>query len=157
MWSHDSTPRPPPSPFSISWLSLFLSLPLCRRSSLLMGEGERGWAKNQTKSYDREKPWPSIIHPILSGMKRWFEILYSMFGVFLYNKRKSFGEKYCFIVSWLCPFTGKIISSEILEKPAIKKILIRISLLILEKKYFVKWKTIDQKIFTTGSVLKRFI
>ncbi len=47
--SYDSAPRPssspPPSP--VSNLLLFLSLPVCRRSSLLKGEwGGKGWAKN---------------------------------------------------------------------------------------------------------------
>jgi hypothetical protein len=37
--SCDSTPRPPHSPSPVSNLSIFLSLPVCRRSSLLTGEG----------------------------------------------------------------------------------------------------------------------
>jgi hypothetical protein len=58
--SYDSAPRPPlfpPSP--VSNLSLFLSLPLCRRSSLLTGG--RG-----AESFDREKSWLSISNSILS-------------------------------------------------------------------------------------------
>ncbi len=55
-----SNPPPPPPP--VSKLSLYLSLPLCRRSSLLTGGGGRG-----AKSYDDgEKAWPSINHSILS-------------------------------------------------------------------------------------------
>ncbi len=37
----------PPSPTPVSKLSLFLSLPVCRRSSLLTGEGGRGWERSQ--------------------------------------------------------------------------------------------------------------
>ncbi len=50
---------PTPSPFSVSKLSLFLNLPVCRRSSLLTGGGG-------TISYDGEKAWSSINHSILS-------------------------------------------------------------------------------------------
>jgi hypothetical protein len=49
-------PPPPPSPVS----DIFLSLPMCRRLSLLIGEGdEGGWGG--AKSY-REKAWLSINH-----------------------------------------------------------------------------------------------
>ncbi len=48
-------PQPPPLP------SLFLSLPVCRRLSLLTGEG--GGGPNHT---DCEEVWSSIIHIILS-------------------------------------------------------------------------------------------
>ncbi len=48
---------------SVSNLSLFLSLPMCRRSSLVTG-GERG---RGAKSYDRKKAWPSINHSIHSA------------------------------------------------------------------------------------------
>jgi hypothetical protein len=44
----------PPSP--VSKLSLFLSLPVCCRSSLLTGEGGGRGAE----SYDRKKAWSSI-------------------------------------------------------------------------------------------------
>ncbi len=59
---YDSAPRqlPPPSP--VSKLSLFLSLPVCRRSSLLTREGERGG--RGAKSYDR----PSINRSVLSAV-----------------------------------------------------------------------------------------
>jgi hypothetical protein len=51
----------PPSP--VIKLSLFLSLPLCRRPSLLTGEGGSG-----ARSYDRKKAWASINRLILSGL-----------------------------------------------------------------------------------------
>ncbi len=57
--SYDLAPTPPPS--LINKLSLILSLPVCRRSRLLTGEGEGG-----AKSYDSEKAWFSICHSILS-------------------------------------------------------------------------------------------
>ncbi len=59
-----SSPTPSPSP--VSNLSLFLSLPVCRRWSWLTerGGGRRGGAK----SCDREKAWPSINHSILSAI-----------------------------------------------------------------------------------------
>ncbi len=44
-----------PSSFA-SKLSLFLNLPVCRRSRLLMGEGGVG-----SKSYDSKKAWSSIM------------------------------------------------------------------------------------------------
>jgi hypothetical protein len=44
----------PPSP--VRKLSLFLSLPVCRRVSLVMGEGGRG-----------EKAWSSVNNSVLSG------------------------------------------------------------------------------------------
>jgi hypothetical protein len=57
-------PLPPSPP---SKLPLFLSLPECRRSSLLTGEvGEV--VRRGAKSYDREKAWPSINHSILSAL-----------------------------------------------------------------------------------------
>ncbi len=56
------TSFPPTSP--VSKLSLFLSLIVCRRSSLLTGEGGRGG--RGAKSYEHEKAWPSINHSILS-------------------------------------------------------------------------------------------
>jgi len=40
--SYDFAPPILPPPFFMSKLSLFLSLPVCRRSRLLVGEGERG-------------------------------------------------------------------------------------------------------------------
>jgi hypothetical protein len=59
---YDSAPRPPPPPPPVSNLPIFLSLPVCRRSSLLPGEGGGRGAG----SYDREIAWPSINHSILS-------------------------------------------------------------------------------------------
>ncbi len=49
MRSYDPASRPPPSfPSPVSKLSLFLSLPVCRRSSELTGEGEiGGWGMSQ--------------------------------------------------------------------------------------------------------------
>ncbi len=53
-------PRPfPPLPIAYE-LSLFLSLPVCCRSSLLTGEGG-------AKSYNGENAWSTILHSILSG------------------------------------------------------------------------------------------
>ncbi len=48
--SHNSAPRPPPPPLSVSKLSLFLLFPVCRRSSLPTGRGG-GWV------------WSRIIRP----------------------------------------------------------------------------------------------
>jgi hypothetical protein len=42
---------------------------MCRRSSLLTGEGVGGWDGAGAKSYDGEKARPSIHHSILSGRK----------------------------------------------------------------------------------------
>ncbi len=56
-----------PTPLSHEQVSLFLSLPVCCRSSLLTGEGERGGRGTWTKLYDREKAWHSINQSILSG------------------------------------------------------------------------------------------
>jgi len=57
---------PPPLPLyparKLSLFSLFLSLPVFRRSSLLMGEGGGG-----AKLYDSEKAWSSVNHSILSA------------------------------------------------------------------------------------------
>ncbi len=53
-------------PSLVSKLSLFLRLPVCRRSSLIKG-GRRVWARSQIKSYDGEKAWPSINHWILAS------------------------------------------------------------------------------------------
>ncbi len=61
--SYDSAPRPP-SP--IGKLSLFLSVPVCRRSSLLTGEEVGREVGRGAKSCDRKKAWPSVNHWILS-------------------------------------------------------------------------------------------
>ncbi len=57
-----SAPRQPPSLSPVSKLPLFLSLPLCCRSSLLTGEGVRGWARS--KIMRQRRTWPSINHSI---------------------------------------------------------------------------------------------
>ncbi len=49
-------------PSLVSKSSLFLSLPMCRRSSLLT---ERGGGVRGAKSYDRKKAWASINRSIL--------------------------------------------------------------------------------------------
>jgi hypothetical protein len=51
-------------PSAISMLSLFLSLHVCRRSSLLTERG-KGDVRGAI-SYDRGKAWPSINHSILA-------------------------------------------------------------------------------------------
>ncbi len=62
---YDSTPRLPSStPLQSAKLSLFLSLPVCRQSSLLTGEGE--WVGEELNS---EKARPSINHSILSWLQ----------------------------------------------------------------------------------------
>ncbi len=48
--SYDLGPPPPPPLSPVSELSLFLSLPVCRRSSLLKGEGEEPNNTTATKS-----------------------------------------------------------------------------------------------------------
>ncbi len=50
-----------PTPSPVSKLFLFRGIPVCRRSSLMTGEGGRG-----AKSYDRGKTWPSITLSTLS-------------------------------------------------------------------------------------------
>ncbi len=55
----------PSPPSSVSKLSLFLSLPVCRRSSLLTGEG---WEEGEgAKLHAGKKAWPFIIHKLLSA------------------------------------------------------------------------------------------
>ncbi len=64
--SKDSTPRPPPYPPSPARnLPLFLSLPVCRMSTLLT-RGGGGYGRG-AESYDRKKAWASINYAILSG------------------------------------------------------------------------------------------
>jgi hypothetical protein len=54
--SYDFAPAPsPPPPPPINKLSLFLSLPVYRRSSLLTGEGGEG-----AKSYDADKAYSTL-------------------------------------------------------------------------------------------------
>ncbi len=67
--SYYSAPRPPPPPSpppSVSKLYLFLSLTLCRRSSLLIGERGEG-AGVEPNHATRKKAWASIYISILSG------------------------------------------------------------------------------------------
>ncbi len=64
----------PPSP--ISNLSLFLSLPVCRRSS----DRERGGGRG-AKSYDSEKAWPSV-NPSLRSQHRTKNNSYKYLSVF---------------------------------------------------------------------------
>ncbi len=59
--SYDGLLVHPLTPSPGSNLSLFLIFPVCRRSSVLTEKG-RG-----SKSYDREKAWPSSHHSKLSG------------------------------------------------------------------------------------------
>jgi len=61
--SYDLAPPPPPSP--VSKLSLFLSLPMYRRSSLLAGEGGIG-GKRRIQINDGEKACYFKIHSTLS-------------------------------------------------------------------------------------------
>ncbi len=56
----------PPPPFRK--LPLFLSLPVCRRSGILTGEGEGGG--RGAESYNRKKVLPAINSSILSGEER---------------------------------------------------------------------------------------
>ncbi len=63
--SYDLAPRPPPPPSHVSKLSLFVSLPVYCRSSLLTGGGGGGVRGNQL--YDGERAWAFINHSILSG------------------------------------------------------------------------------------------
>jgi hypothetical protein len=62
--SHVSAPRPPPPPPPISKLPFFLSLLVCRQSSLLTGEGEGG--RCGAESYHRKNAWPSKNHLIFA-------------------------------------------------------------------------------------------
>ncbi len=66
MRPYDKAPRPPHSPSPVSKLPLFLSLPVCRRSSFLRGGGGGGCGLG-AESYDRKKAGPSINRPIISG------------------------------------------------------------------------------------------
>ncbi len=61
-----SSPTPLPL-CPVKKLSLLLSLPVCRRSSLLMGEG--GGGRMGGRGVDGEKALLSINHSILSGVK----------------------------------------------------------------------------------------
>ncbi len=62
---YDLAPPPLPHPLSHQ-LPLFLNLPVCRWSSLWMGE--RGGGGRGAKSYDGEKEWSSNKHSIRSGI-----------------------------------------------------------------------------------------
>ncbi len=56
--SYDLAPPAPPLPSSVSKLSLFLRLPVCRRTG-----GGRGWGRSQI--IRRQEAWSSINHSIL--------------------------------------------------------------------------------------------
>jgi hypothetical protein len=58
---------PPASP--VGELSLFLSLPVCRRSLLLTGEGEEEEGGRGATSYDREKDIESYSIPYTPASK----------------------------------------------------------------------------------------
>ncbi len=70
-----SAPCPPPYPplSRQQELPFFLGLPVCRRSSLQMGEGGRG------ESHDRKKAWSSINCSILSGTYKYGTGTYSRY------------------------------------------------------------------------------
>ncbi len=67
--SYVSAPRPPLPPSPVSKLPLFLSPPVCCRSSLLKGEG--GGGGRGAEAYDRKKALPSINHSILAAPLNW--------------------------------------------------------------------------------------
>ncbi len=69
--SYDLAPHPPPAPSPGSKLSLFLSLPVCRRSSLLTGGG-RGRGRSQI--IPRRGAWSPIDYSLLSG--HWQSVRY---------------------------------------------------------------------------------
>ncbi len=55
--SYDLAPPPTPPPSPISKLTLFLSLPVCRQTSLLVMRGvRRGWGRSQII-----QPWDSLV------------------------------------------------------------------------------------------------
>ncbi len=62
--SYDLAPHPPPATSPGSKLSLFLSLPMCRRSSLLTG---RGRGRGRSQIIPRREAWSPIDHALLSG------------------------------------------------------------------------------------------
>jgi hypothetical protein len=76
--SHDSAPRPPPSPLSPSPVHSLSrqqvvsfsqsSCVVCRQSTLLTGEVGGGGGRG-AKSDDRKKAWPSINHSVLSDLQ----------------------------------------------------------------------------------------
>ncbi len=57
MRSYDLAPQPPPPPSPVNKLSLFLSLPVCCRSSLLTGEGGEGVGM-EPNNFTGRKPGP---------------------------------------------------------------------------------------------------
>ncbi len=64
-------PQRGPIAFLVSKLSLFLSLPVCRWSSLLTGvDGGVGWDEEPNHT-TVEKALSSINRSILSGRRRW--------------------------------------------------------------------------------------
>ncbi len=79
----------PPPPLSVSKLSVFLNLPVCRQSSLLTGEGWRGGRR--VKSCEHEKALPSLNH----SMSSTYELLIQVFsGPLLVMYGLLFGPKF---------------------------------------------------------------
>ncbi len=67
--SFDLAPPPPASPLPVSKLSLFISLPVCRRSSLLTGEGVGEEEPNHTTA--RKPDFLKIIpYSLVSAIQR---------------------------------------------------------------------------------------
>ncbi len=110
-------PRPlPPSP--VNKLSLFLSLPVCCRSSLLTGERGRVWGR--AKSYNGEKASSSINHSILwqlfiifhkyfspTGYSTYFSrtyqiFLYNIFMIYLMHLYFNSNLTHCFSIYAQC-------------------------------------------------------
>ncbi len=65
--SYDLAPPPPPPPSPVKKLPLFLSLPLCRRSSLLTGEGGEGVGKEPNHTKARK---PGLLYIIAYSLER---------------------------------------------------------------------------------------
>ncbi len=92
----------PPSPDCN--LSLFLNLPVCRRSKLLTGGG--GGGGRGAKPYNHEKAWPSINHSVLSGallpcrlaesvLAKNVHVQWCTKKVYQYSKAKIMQKKFC--------------------------------------------------------------
>jgi hypothetical protein len=78
--SYDFAPPPPPPPSPASKLSLSQSSWVhknctCCRSSLLTGDGARGW--DRAKAYDGENAWFSINHSILSALTNRLNLIHN--------------------------------------------------------------------------------
>ncbi len=86
--SHNSAPRPPPPPLSVSKLSLFLILPVCRRSSLLTGGGGRG------------RVWSRIIRPQESlGLYKSFKPLWCK-PTCVWHDKSNGGHETIFLITY---------------------------------------------------------